>query len=99
MSSSVKEKQPIETGESFMSESPRTAGADAMKPDDEPIDPKAERKLLWKLDLVIYPIFFVIYMMSFLDRINISNAKIQGMDKDLGLNEGNRFAVALFVST
>jgi len=97
MSSAVEEKQPIETGESFMPDSPKTAGTGTMKPDDEPIDPKAERKLLWKLDLVIYPIFFVIYMMSFLDRINISNAKIQGMDEDLGLNQGNRFAVALFV--
>ena len=60
------------------------------------IDPKAERKLLRKLDIVIYPTFFIIYMMSFLDRINISNARIQGMDKDLDLS-GNRFNIALFV--
>jgi hypothetical protein len=65
--------------------------------DVEPIDSKAERRLLWKLDLVIYPVFFVVYMMSFLDRINISNAKIQGMVEDLDLR-GHRFNIALFVS-
>lgn len=53
--------------------------------DYEPIDPKAERKLLQKLDLVIWPVFFVIYMMSFLDRINISNARIQGMAAELDM--------------
>lgn len=62
------------------------------------IDPDAERRLLRKLDFTVYPILFVVYMMSFLDRINISNAKIQGMAKDLDLNEGNRFNIALFVS-
>ncbi|CAM1505060.1 Fc.00g106970.m01.CDS01 [Cosmosporella sp. VM-42] len=63
---------------------------------DEPIDPVAERKLLWKLDLCIYPTLFVIYMMSFLDRINISNARIQGLPKEIDLS-GNRFNIALFI--
>lgn len=68
-------------------------GSDAS---DCEIDPKAERRLLMKLDLIIFPTFFIIYMMSFLDRINIGNAKIQGMVEDLDLH-GNRFNVALFV--
>lgn len=62
-----------------------------------PIDATAERKLLLKLDFVIWPVFFIIYMMSFLDRINISNARIQGMAEDLDLSRGSRFNVALFV--
>lgn len=62
-----------------------------------PIDPKVERRLLMKLDLCIYPPLFVIYMMSFLDRINISNARIQGMTEEIDLS-GNRFNIALFVS-
>jgi hypothetical protein len=44
----------------------------------------------------VYPILFVIYMMSFLDRINISNAKIQGLSDELHL-DGNKFNIALFV--
>lgn len=61
------------------------------------IDPAAEKRLVRKLDLCVYPILYIVYMMSFLDRINISNARIQGMTKDLDLT-GNRFNIALFVS-
>lgn len=31
------------------------------------IDPVAERRLVRKLDLIVFPTFFIIYMMSFLD--------------------------------
>ncbi|KAK4125794.1 MFS general substrate transporter [Parathielavia appendiculata] len=80
------------------------ATADVLKPgspssdtsDDAPIDPLAERRLLRKLDLIIFPVFFVVYMMAFLDRINISNASIQGLTSELKLDQGNRFNVALF---
>lgn len=49
------------------------------------------------LPIDVYPILFIIYMMSFLDRINISNARIQGLDSDIDLS-GNRFNIVLFVS-
>lgn len=62
-----------------------------------PVNPKAEAGLVMKLDLIIFPVFFTIYMMAFLDRINISNASIQGMTQELHLDEGSRFNVALFV--
>lgn len=90
MSVTDNEKTPIEAAGS-MGSSPKSAA------EGLPIDPVAEKKLMRKLDLVIYPIFFVIYMMSFLDRINIGNAKIQGMVEELELT-GNRYNVALFVS-
>lgn len=61
------------------------------------IDAHAERRLLRKIDFHVWPILFVIYMMSFLDRINISNARIQGMTEELDLY-GNKFNIALFVS-
>ncbi|KAI0015025.1 major facilitator superfamily domain-containing protein [Xylariomycetidae sp. FL0641] len=56
----------------------------------------AERRLVRKIDWHLYPILFLVYTCSFLDRINISNAKIQGMDEDLDLS-GTRFNIALFV--
>jgi hypothetical protein len=81
-------KEPTVSDEAHVPSSPTFEG---------PIDPKAERKLLMKLDLYIYPPLFIIYMMSFLDRINISNARIQGMTEEINLS-GNRFNIALFVS-
>lgn len=95
MSGKVHEKQPPETRRSFVSNTPRMSGSSTV--DDAPIDPTAERKLLLKLDLIIWPVFFIIYMMSFLDRINISNARIQGMSEDLDISQGSRFNIALFV--
>ncbi len=71
---------------------------DASSSDGFTIDPEAEKRLLWKLDLTIFPILYVIYMMSFLDRINISNARIQGLATELGIATGNKFNIALFVS-
>jgi hypothetical protein len=72
-------------------------GSPSSEASEEPIDPVAERRLLMKLDLIIFPVFFVVYMMAFLDRINISNASIQGLSAELDLNRDNRFNVALFV--
>ena len=86
------EKQP-KAGASDVSP-PESAGSETS---DMHIDPKAESKLLRKLDLIVFPCFFLIYMMAFLDRINISNAAIQGLTAELHLDVGTRFNVALFV--
>ncbi|GJN81309.1 major facilitator superfamily protein [Purpureocillium lilacinum] len=85
------EKQP-KAGASDVSP-PESAGSETS---DTHIDPKAESKLLRKLDLIVFPCFFLIYMMAFLDRINISNAAIQGLTAELHLDVGTRFNVALF---
>jgi hypothetical protein len=90
------EKEIAKMGTSVMAKPSRSSPHG--NPDEAlAIDPIAERRLVRKLDLIVYPTFFIIYMMSFLDRINISNAKIQGLVEDLELY-GNRFNVALFVS-
>lgn len=90
----VDEKMPVETGEQAVPQTPQKSSEYSS---DAPIDPKAESRLVRKLDFIIFPTFFVIYMMSFLDRINISNARIQGLVTELDL-VGTRFNVALFVS-
>lgn len=43
------------------------------------------RKLLWKLDTRILPIFILLVLCSFLDRTNVGNAKVYSMDRDLSL--------------
>ncbi|KAJ7180789.1 MFS general substrate transporter [Mycena filopes] len=49
------------------------------------IDPEAERKLVRKLDWILLPLFTVIYCTNFVDRTAIGNAKIAGIEKDLGM--------------
>jgi len=59
-------------------------------------DPVLEKRLLRKLDLRILPILWVLYLVNFVDRANIGNARIQGMEKDLDLS-GQNFNIALWV--
>lgn len=56
----------------------------------------AEKKLLWKLDLHVLPILWILYMFAFLDRVNIGNAKIQGLTKDLHMS-GAQYNVASMI--
>lgn len=54
------------------------------------------KKLMWKIDLCVVPPFCLLYFLAFLDRVNISNAKIYGMEHSLNLT-GNQFSAALTV--
>lgn len=55
-----------------------------------------ERKLMRKLDIWIVPPFCLLYFLAFLDRVNISNAKLYGLNEDLGLSS-HQFNIALTV--
>ncbi|KAF2130037.1 high-affinity nicotinic acid transporter-like protein [Dothidotthia symphoricarpi CBS 119687] len=50
------------------------------------VDPIYEAKLVRKLDLHIIPVVMLLYLLSFLDRVNIGNARLYGLEEDLGLN-------------
>lgn len=60
------------------------------------IDPAAEKRLLRKCDLHVVPVISLLYVLSFLDRINIGNARIQGLEKDLKMS-GQDYNIALVV--
>ncbi len=64
--------------------------------DDIYIDKVTERKLLRKLDLWIVPPVMLLYLLSFLDRVNVGNARLYGMEEDLGLT-GNQYQTAVSV--
>ncbi|CAB4387089.1 unnamed protein product [Rhizophagus irregularis] len=44
-----------------------------------------EKKLLRKIDLRVMPLLTLLYLLSFLDRVNIGNAKLAHIEEDLGL--------------
>jgi hypothetical protein len=44
-----------------------------------------ERKLVWKIDLVVLPCLITIVFLAQIGRSDIANAKVAGMDKDLSL--------------
>ncbi|KAL0933880.1 major facilitator superfamily transporter [Colletotrichum truncatum] len=54
-------------------------------PESFAYDPVAERRLRLKIDLMIVPTVALLYLFCFIDRANIGNARIAGLEKDLGM--------------
>ncbi|KAF1951395.1 MFS general substrate transporter [Byssothecium circinans] len=79
-----------------MAEKAITAKDAELSPSECTDDKAAERRLVRKLDIRIIPILWILYLVNFLDRANIGNAKIAGMEKDLHLT-GQRFNIAAWV--
>ncbi|KAK3381765.1 high-affinity nicotinic acid transporter [Podospora didyma] len=50
-------------------------------------DEKATKRLLSKLDWHILPIMSIIYLLCFLDRTNIGNARLDNLETNLGLHD------------
>ncbi|GES63963.1 major facilitator superfamily transporter [Aspergillus terreus] len=59
-------------------------------------DPKFTRKLIRKVDWVLIPWLALLYLLSFLDRTNIGNARLAGLEEDLGMS-GLDYNVALAI--
>lgn len=55
-----------------------------------------EKKLVRKVDMRLLPLFTILYLLSFLDRGNIGNAKIEGLAEDLNL-KGNQYNMCLTI--
>ncbi|CAN9200165.1 unnamed protein product [Alternaria alternata] len=47
----------------------------------------AERKLVHKIDLFLLPCIWVVYLLSYMDRSNLANARVAGMGTDLEIND------------
>ncbi|CAI7664437.1 unnamed protein product [Penicillium glandicola] len=60
------------------------------------IDPELERRVVKKLDWHVPTLMGFFYLLAFLDRSNIGNAKIAGMEEDLGL-DGKSYAWLLTI--
>jgi hypothetical protein len=50
-------------------------------------DQKSERKAVLKLDLLLVSLMCSFYLLAFLDRANIGNARIAGLQTDLGISD------------
>ncbi|KAJ7495975.1 MFS general substrate transporter [Mycena galericulata] len=69
-------------------------GGESTLPPPPTLTTEEERKLWRKIDLRLMPILSLMYLLSFLDRGNIGNARLQGLDTQLNLT-GNKFNIAL----
>jgi len=58
---------------------------------------KATRRLIRKIDIRLLPVLAVIYAFALIDRVNLPNARIAGMDADLGLSVGDRYSLVVMI--
>ncbi|EPQ32440.1 uncharacterized protein PFL1_00636 [Pseudozyma flocculosa PF-1] len=57
-----------------------------------------EKRLKRKMDLQLVPLCLMIYLLSFLDRTNIGQARLNGLEKDLNMSkDGKDYRIALTV--
>ncbi|KAI1760245.1 putative MFS transporter [Hypoxylon sp. FL1150] len=60
------------------------------------LDQLAERKLRNKIDRMVVPTVALLYLFCFIDRANIGNARLAGLEDDLGMS-GNDYNVLLSI--
>ncbi|KAJ5143480.1 Major facilitator superfamily domain general substrate transporter [Penicillium bovifimosum] len=60
------------------------------------LEEQTEKVLIRKIDLHVLPFVVLLYLFSFLDRVNIGNARLYGLEEDLGL-VGNQYQVAVSI--
>ncbi|KAJ3576373.1 hypothetical protein NP233_g462 [Leucocoprinus birnbaumii] len=61
------------------------------------VDEALEKRVWRKLDLYLLPVVAIFYLLSFLDRTNLGNARVAGLQKDLKMTN-NQYSIALTVT-
>ncbi|KAJ7613445.1 major facilitator superfamily domain-containing protein [Roridomyces roridus] len=56
---------------------------------------KAERRLLFKLDIIILPLAVLLYLSAYLDRGNLGNARLQGLQETVLDGKDKNYSLAL----
>ncbi|KAF5254451.1 hypothetical protein FANTH_709 [Fusarium anthophilum] len=74
---------------------PRISQDENPKSEQQAFDPILEKKVIRKVDRNLVPILFLLFLCAFIDRINIGNARIQGLEADLNMS-GEDYNIALF---
>ncbi|KAL8663995.1 MAG: hypothetical protein Q9202_003412 [Teloschistes flavicans] len=64
--------------------------------EDQALDPALNQRITYRFDRHIIPWLFGIWLLAFIDRSNIGNARIDGLATDLKL-DGDKFNIALTV--
>ena len=53
---------------------------------EEAEDPMEAKRVLRKIDLRLIPLLMLLYTLTFLDRVNIGNARLWNLERDLGMS-------------
>jgi sugar phosphate permease len=70
--------------------------SDSGRSSNHEIDPREETRLVCKLDRHIIPVVMLLYLFSFLDRVNIGNARLYGLEQDLHITS-SQYSLAVSI--
>lgn len=94
MAEPATEDKPQQYSESDKRPSVEPGSVTASKTADVEMNKVNEKSLLRKLDIRLLPAVGILYLLSFLDRSNVGNARIEGLASDLGMT-GNQYLTGL----
>ncbi|KJF60734.1 uncharacterized protein CIMG_08681 [Coccidioides immitis RS] len=77
-----------------VTDEPKIEDVEGIRRTVESYTPEEAKRILRKVDYRLVPLLAVLYLLAFIDRGNIANAKIAGMEKDLNLH-GSQYNIAL----
>lgn len=60
-------------------------------------DESATKRLIRKIDITLIPFLALLYLLSFLDRTNIGNARLDSLEEDLNIEGGLQYNDALAI--
>ncbi|PPQ95882.1 hypothetical protein CVT26_015574 [Gymnopilus dilepis] len=92
----------MDRASSHNSEDPEKINHDSQSSRESPspapvVDPALDKRVWRKLDLFILPVVTMFYLLSFLDRSNIGNARVANLQKDLKMTN-QQYSIALTVT-
>lgn len=58
---------------------------------DIKVTPEEDRKLLWKIDLCMFPLMCLLYALQYMDKVTTSSAAVMGLRTDLKM-EGDQYS-------
>jgi hypothetical protein len=91
---SMEDKYPVEDGMALETD---LKDVSAGQSDVVLLTPKEDRRLTTKIDFKVIPILGLVYLICFLDRTNIANARIAGLEKGLNMpSKGYNTALWIF---
>ncbi|CAK4032134.1 MFS general substrate transporter [Lecanosticta acicola] len=61
------------------------------------VDHKQVQRIVRRIDLRLLPVLATVYSFALIDRVNLPNARIAGMDQDLSLSTGSRYTLVTMI--